>query len=510
LISNSVIRDEIIVNDFPVPRRDAVDVWIGYPASYRVGMSNLGFHFIYGRFKRNENFSVERFFSDTAPFTLESRKPLSSAAALIFSVSYEDDYLELIKILIASGIDPRRKQREEGPLIIVGGIAVSSNPCPVSEVADVIPVGEGEMVVDSITEGLQEYRPDDRDSMLNYFSGKNGIMVPGVKKNRVTLPGKYLGDNLPGSVITSPLSVFPDTYLVEIARGCPGSCSFCLASVYYNPYRFMPYQSFKERISILGAGVSKVGLISTAVAAHPQFIEIMELLEDKSIFAALSSLRAEDISERKADLIGRAGIRSVALAPESGSEQLRRRLGKNVSDQAYLRVVRWLARRGINNFSFYLMSGIPGEGSSILESQRFIRKVAVESGKAKVTVHLNIMVPKPGTPMQFYAMPPLRDLTKRISELKAVCLESGVRFKAKSARSAIRQALLSLGGAEVGRGLIRYAGGGTSWKRAMEKEGVNLRLPHLSKEKDWEFPYYEVYGTGKKESIFRRFRAVMG
>ncbi len=483
---------------------------MGYPAPYRVAMSNLGFQFIYGRFRNNPGFRVERFFSDTAPLTLESQKPVSSARALIFSISYEDDYLELVRIIRTSGMDPRRRNRKEGPVIVAGGIAVSANPVPLSGIADVIALGEGETVSEVIMEGLENCPPGKKERLLDYLAGREGVFLPERDGEGVKIPGRYRGGDLPVSVIVSPETVFADTYLMEIARGCPGRCSFCLASVLYSPWRFMACRTFQEKLSVAVDKISGVGLVSTAVAAHPGFVEIMKLLLNRSIRVSLSSIRAEDMNEEKAGLIGEAGIRSVSLAPESGSEQLRYRLGKRVDDRVYAGVVRWLAERGVKNFTIYLITGIPGEEDSLQQTRRFIRNLNAAAEGGRVNVHLNILVPKPGTPMQFYPLPPANQLNRRIYGIKSICLEEGVGFKYKSVRSSIRQALLSLGGEGIGEGLIRYSEGGTSWRRAMEDSGVDIRLPHLTKGRDWEFPHYRIYGAGNRETLYRRFAGSRG
>jgi len=336
---DSLKSRESFLTSFPHPKRGGLNVWAGYPAPYRVAMSNLGFHFLFAALLRSGRMRVERFFLDTSPYTLESAIELSRADVLMVSVSYEEDCINLARMLVGAGIEPLRERRKGKPVLIAGGPAVSANPLPVSVLADLVVLGEGEIPLDGILSILSD-GPGPRE-LIDECSRLQGVYRPG--GHSAAFAEKREEPDFCSSVIVTPATVFADTRLIETGRGCPGACSFCLARSLYGSYRSLPVDRFEARITESGPGVRKIGLVSTAVAAHPRFSEMLDLVASRGLGIGFSSLRAEDIDDEKAALIGGSGVRSVSLAPESGSERIRRLLGKMAGDGRFFRAARALA-----------------------------------------------------------------------------------------------------------------------------------------------------------------------
>jgi radical SAM superfamily enzyme YgiQ (UPF0313 family) len=477
---------------FPAPSKRAIGVAAVYPSTYRIGMSNLGFHFLYGRLSRSGLFRVERAFADTAPMTLESGSPLSAFSVVFFSVSYEEDYINLVRILHDAGIEPLREKRRGSPLVVAGGGAVSGNPMPLVEVADLLCLGEGEDPIASIIAALDEAGVGSVPRLIGRLAGIPGVLVPG---SAAAFAGKAPAEEFAGSVILTPSTVFPDTLLVESSRGCPGRCAFCLARSLYNPFRTLPVEALERRLAAHETPVRRIGLVSTAVAAHPDFVSIVDSLLERGISVSFSSLRAEDIGERAAGAISRAGTRSASLAPESGSERIRFALGKRVHDDTYMAAAALLAASGIRNLTLYFLAGIPGEGEAeARETGRFLERFREAAAGTRTSVHLNPLVPKPWTPMQFFAMPRGEALEKSMGRVSATCRALGIRVQRKSTRSALRQALLSTGDERTGRAIVRMVTTGTSWNKALEAERVDTRFPHESKDAQTRFPWDRIEG----------------
>jgi radical SAM superfamily enzyme YgiQ (UPF0313 family) len=505
-----LISKERFIEEFPAPRRGALPVFTGYPASYRIGMSNLGFHFLFGRLRRSPALRVERFFADTSPFTLESGSEISKASVIMFSVSYEEDYVNLVRILCQSGIEPLRSERGGRPVLIAGGPAVSANPFPLSEIVDVFSLGEGEGVIGIIASSLEDYRDEVPMGLLGRLADVPGIFVPGFSSDRVVFAPVGEEANLVKSVAVTPSAAFPDTLLIESGRGCPGTCSFCMSKALYGPFRALPLWRLTDCLSSLKVPVRSIGLVSSAVAAHPEFERMIGLIMETGIRVSFSSLRAEDIDEDTAQLIGSAGARSVSLAPESGSEALRFNLGKRVKNEAYLLAAGELYEAGVRNFNLYILTGCPGESTETVdETGSFLEDFKVAIGGRRFSVHVNIVVPKPWTPLEFYPMPEEEELNRRMEGIKAVCRSLGLVVRMKSVRSAVRQALLSLGDERIGRGIIRYVRGNISWKKALGAEGVDLRLPHRVRGPEYQFPWDVIEGPVKRETLFRRYRSLI-
>ena len=497
------------LHTFPRPAGGQALVLAGYPAPYRVGMSNLGYHFLIRRLKESPILRLERFFSDTAPRTLESGARISSASVIFVSISYEEDYLNLVRILRQAGVPPLRNERHTGPLIIAGGPAPSANPYPLSDIVDCCVLGEGERSLDDIVGIIERGPRAGSETVLEAIAGLPAAFVPAVSVGAAYPPPVGPVD-FPHSIVVTPKAVFPDTLLIEIGRGCPGSCTFCLASVLYRPYRAMPVDDLEHLLDTITVLPATAGLVSTAVAAHPQFDRVMRACTERGMRVALGSMRAEDLDDGKVELIGRAGTRSVSFAPESGGEQLRFHLGKHVPDETYLRAARALRGAGVRNFKLYLLIGCPGETDRDLdETGVFIRAFSEAARGCRVSVNVNVVVPKAWTPMQFHAMPSERELGERMKRLKRICRGRGIAVRTKSVRSALRQAVLSVGDARAGRAVVRYAEGGTSWKRALEEAGVNPAMPHETRGLDGYLPWDAIAGPVNRKAIEQRYRLLV-
>src|SRR4029453_6811811 len=97
---------------------------LGFPNSYEVGMSNLGFQWVYRLLNRVPDLSCERFFHEEGEpaVTFETGAPLSDFGLIAWSLSWEMDIVNILRTLSAAGIPLRREQRDERhPLLLVGG-----------------------------------------------------------------------------------------------------------------------------------------------------------------------------------------------------------------------------------------------------------------------------------------------------------------------------------------------------------------------------------------------------
>ena len=505
----NILAQEVIIERFPRPAGAAARVAAGYAAPYRVAMSNLGFHFLFAGLRRSSDLRVERFFADTSPATIESGSPLSAQTALLFSVSYEEDYLNLVRMLHESGVPPLRVARRGGPLVIAGGPAVSANPFPLADIVDAEALGEGESVLGAIATVLAESSGVEKGAVRERLARIPGVLVPGVSRPGVSLQEGSRLESFPRSVILTPETVFPRTLLVECARGCPGACAFCLATSIYRPYRAMPFEALRELMDSLEVPVRRVGLVSTAVASHPDFERIVRFLRAKGISVAFSSLRAEDLDDVKADMIGAIGTTSVSLAPESGSEAIRSRLGKKVSNEVYFHVAARLQEAGVNHFTLYFLAGWPpGDDTITSMTASFVERFRRIIKRSRLDVHVNTIIPKAWTPLQFLAMPEERELSASQKGLEKALARLGARVSVKSVRSALRQALFSTGDERIGRAIVHHVVDGLSWRRALRSAEVDERFPHEEKGPETSFPWDGVEGPVRRGALFKRFEAM--
>jgi radical SAM superfamily enzyme YgiQ (UPF0313 family) len=505
----SILEKEIALDAFSRPDRDAIDCVAGYPAAYRIGMANLGFHFLYRGLRRSRKLRVERVFSDTSPVTLETGSRLGSRPILLFSISYEEDYLNLVRMLREAGVSALRAKRGGRPLLIVGGPAASANPAPLAPIVDAVALGEGEGTIDGITGVLEESGSGDPSLVLEGLARVPGMFVPGYSRGGVRFNEPVAISRFPRSSIITAESSFPGTLLVESGRGCPGACSFCLATTLYRPFRFMPLGAFEELLGELPVPIARIGLVSTAVAANPDFVPIVRLLAAKGVGVSFSSLRAEDLDEEKARLIGKIGTASVSLAPESGSERLRYALGKRVADEVYFDAGRRLRSAGVTRFTLYLLFGAPGErGVHISETAAFLERFRHAIGDRHFSVHVNPLVPKAWTPLEFFGMSEAHELARRQRELEKSLRGLGIRVQIKSIRSSIRQGLFSMGDEAVGLAIVHHVEEGLSWKQALRKAGVNERAPHERRGPETSFPWDGISGPARRGPLYTRFETI--
>lgn len=497
---------EIPLEEFPAPPRRAPAAAVVYPNAYRIGMSNLGFQFLFGALSRSGQLAVERLFTD-------HRRPQRPPQAVLFSISYEEDILACASILCDLGIEPLRRSRSGGPLVIAGGAGVSANPLPVSAIADAVARGEGERVIDHIIEVLSEPEAG-RQRALERLASHPALFVPGVGTASHGAPARARTDTeepFQHSCIVAEEAAFPGTFLVEISRGCPGACAFCLATVLYRPLRTIGFDRFEALVGSLPRSVGAVGLVSTAAAAHPDFAAMLDLLARKGLRAGVSSLRAQDIDAPSARALERAGVRSAALAPESGSERVRMRLGKRVPDETYLEATRLLSGAGVRRLSLYMLGGIPGEDDDDLErTVAFVKRIAASAAGARVSIHLNPLVPKPGTPLQFMAMTQTGEFARRASLLADRLRPAGVGVSTKGSRGAVRQAQLSTGDESAGEAAVRYAAGGTSWRRALIDSGADPDAVFSERGIDTVLPWDRFEQEAARRSLLERYRRACG
>lgn len=492
-------KTEIFLESYPPPSRRAPFVLAAYPNTYRVGMSNLGLHFLFRELSRPGIFRVERHFTDSKP-------PAHKPQIVFATISYEEDLINLVKMLRDLGIEPSREDRGGDPLVIAGGAAVSANPLPVSPIADAVALGEGESALREIIEALSGVSHP--AGALPLIDRTEQVFVPALG-GRSSASGRSAPEDFQRSVILTPDTVFADTLLVEISRGCPGRCSFCLATAVYDPFRPVPAERIEEIIESAAGRARKVGLVSTAAAAHPDFERIMEYLSSRSIAAGISSLRAADLDGASIRLIAGSGVRSVALAPESGSERVRRLAGKGVGDDVFVRTVSMLAEAGVARISLYLIAGLPGGGDGeIGETEAFMAAMKKAAGRTRLAAHLNALVPKAGTPLQYHPLPPLKELEETMRGIESACRGSGVPCETKSLRSSMRQAVLSLGGEETGRALLRLAAGRVSWKKALRGEGADPALPFRERGMPEPLPWDRFYSDEARAGLARRYMSL--
>lgn len=521
-------------------------VCLVYPNRYRTAMSNLGFQAVYALLNSQPDILCERAFlpdpedlreygkSGTPLLSLESQRPLADFAVIAFSVSFESDYLHIPLIFSLAGIPPFAKERNDShPLILAGGAALFLNPEPVAEFMELVCVGEAEALLPPLLALLREEGLE-RKNLLERAAGLPGIYAPAFYQVSYNGPRIEAIQNLPGapprvtrvwadeldrhvtvSAIFTPDTEFSDMYLIELSRGCPRGCRFCAAGFIYRPYRQRSLAKVKEEVDRGLAEHRKVGLVGAAVSDYRGIGELCRYILEQGGKVSVSSLRIDGLDDDLINVLKASGHKTVALAPEGGSQRLRDLVKKEINEEQILSACDRLIENDILNLKLYFIIGLPSETMTDLEEMvtlvMEIRERVIAAARAKgrlgeITLSVNPFVPKPFTPFQWCGMEDVKSLEMKIKYLQqAVGRLANLRMISESPRDAYLQALLSRGDRRLAGLLVRAAELG-NWRKGAREIGLDTdQLVYRDIPLDETLPW-EVIASDNRELLLREYR----
>jgi radical SAM superfamily enzyme YgiQ (UPF0313 family) len=511
-----------------------VSIALVYPNTYPVGMSNLGFQTIYRHLNALPDVVCERVFlpepadleemrrTSTPPLSLESQRPLTDFQLVGFSVTYEGDYINVLRLLAMAGIPLRAAaRRSHDPLVLMGGVCAFSNPEPLAPFMDFIVVGEGEELVGEL---MQAYRAGyrDRETFLDGLVGLEGIYIP--ERHEVS----YDDDGTPAEVkplrgappivvkrrlrqvdqfrtiaaVKTPNAEYGHMALLEVGKGCGRGCRFCLEGQVYRPVRHRSVAALRETVEQLAAqGEKRLGLVGACVSDYPWIGDLLKVVEDSGMELSISSLRADSLTDELVASLARGGHRTLTMAPEAGTERLRRAIRKTITDEQLMAACDLVRARGIPNLKTYFMIGQPTETpedvAAIVDlARRMLERLRVldPAGRpfGKLTLSISSFVPKPWTPFQWAPFDGAASLSAKLEVIKrGVRAFPNIRVLHENPREAALQALLARGDRRVGDFLEAAARLDGDWRRALREwdgdaEFYTTRARRVDERLPWE------------------------
>ncbi|MFH2218642.1 MAG: radical SAM protein [Pseudomonadota bacterium] len=490
-----------------------IRVALVYPNRYPVGMSNLGFQAVYQLLNQIDHVVCERAFlpdNGASPAhritTIESGNVISDFDIVAFSVSFENDYPNLLTILDRARLPLWSSDRgTPHPLLIAGGVACFLNPEPIAPFIDCFLIGEAEAILPRFFDStLSELLKRDRTSCLKALSRNvPGTYVPALYRPEYNSDGtlrafeptcdvpvkirrmflKDLSNSACCSTVLTPQTSFDRSFLIEVGRGCPHGCRFCAAGYVYRPPRFRPLSLLGECLLHGASLTDRIGLVGAAVSDLPEITQLCSRINPKETRISFSSLRADALSAELISVLRKNRVKTATIAPDAGSERLRSVINKGLTEANILDAAENLVAAGIPNLKLYFMVGLPTETPEDVDAivalckklkHRFLKSSRTRKRIGEISVSVSSFVPKPFTPFQWVAMEDIRTLKKKIKTVKnGLNRVANVTVHADIPRWAYVQALFSRGDRNVARMLSRAHENRGNWPKTFKESPAN-------------------------------------
>ena len=490
-------------------------VAIVYPNTYFVGMSNLGLHIIYEEINLRNDSVCERIFlpekkeleaydkTKTPLMSVETQRPMHQFDVVAFDVTFEMDYFHIPLMLRHGRVPIMGKDRTEfDPIVIAGGPCATFNPEPFADFIDAFIIGEGEGIVSRVLDIIRDGKMEglDRHAILRQLANISGVYVPSlyvpIYSDDGEFKGYHIAEGAPTTikrhfemltsggetVVATNYTEFGAMYIIEVARGCGRHCRFCMAGYCFRVPRVRPLEILKEGVDRAEKLGKKVGLMGAAISDYPEVDELVTYIRSKDMRYSCASLRADSLTQAVVDGLADSGQKTITIAPETGSERLRRVINKGISEEHLQNAATLSAKSGIQHMRLYIMIGLPTETDEDIEAivglaERTQAHMAEVGCKGRLTLSINPFIPKPFTPFQWMAMDHQKMVEKKLQYIKkALQKNRRIEVLVESPKEAYIQGVLARGDRRLGAVLAACAAdrGSKSFKAEMKAAGLDM------------------------------------
>ena len=490
-------------------------VAIVYPNTYFVGMSNLGLHIIYEEINLRNDSVCERIFlpekkeleaydkTKTPLMSVETQRPMHQFDVVAFDVTFEMDYFHIPLMLRHGRVPIMGKDRTEfDPIVIAGGPCATFNPEPFADFIDAFIIGEGEGIVSRVLDIIRDGKMEglDRHAILRQLANIFGVYVPSlyvpIYSDDGEFKGYHIAEGAPKTikrhfemltsggetVVATNYTEFGAMYIIEVARGCGRHCRFCMAGYCFRVPRVRPLEILKEGVDRAEKLGKKVGLMGAAISDYPEVDELVTYIRSKDMRYSCASLRADSLTQAVVDGLADSGQKTITIAPETGSERLRRVINKGISEEHLQNAATLSAKSGIQHMRLYIMIGLPTETDEDIEAivglaERTQAHMAEVGCKGRLTLSINPFIPKPFTPFQWMAMDHQKTVEKKLQYIKkALQKNRRIEVLVESPKEAYIQGVLARGDRRLGAVLAACAAdrGSKSFKSEMKAAGLDM------------------------------------